>query len=134
MPEPSGKAYVADGITVYYDGARCRHFAECIRALPAVFDGKARPWIQPSHASAADVADAVLRCPSGALHFLSDSVAEQPSAPTTVEVRADGPVMMRGDFVLEGPDGPIHETRAAVCGCAKTANAPFCDGACGCSP
>ena len=80
--------------------------------------------------------DGVFRgpCPSGALHFVADSFVEQPSAPTTVEVRADGPVMMRGDFVLEGPDGPIHETRAAVCGCAKTSNAPFCDGACGCSP
>jgi len=105
-----------------------------LRALPEVFDGKARPWIQPFNAPASAVADAVMRCPSGALHFVSDSIVEQPSAPTTVEVRADGPVMLRGDFDLMGPDGPIHETRAAVCGCTKTSNAPFCDGACGCSP
>ena len=45
-----------------------------------------------------------------------------------------GPVMMRGDLTLAGPDGPIKETRAAVCGCGKTSNAPFCDGTCGCSP
>jgi len=80
------------------------------------------------------VADAVQRCPSGALHFVSPDLVEQPAAPTTVEVRPDGPVMLRGDFVLFGPDGPIHETRAAICGCRKTSNAPFCDGACGCSP
>jgi len=105
-----------------------------LHALPTVFDGEARPWIQPANASPSDVAAAVLRCPSGALHFVSDSIVEQPSAQTTVEVRADGPVMVRGDFTLAGPDGPIHETRAAVCGCGKTSNAPFCDGACGCSP
>jgi len=102
--------------------------------LPAVFNTHERPWIQPSNAQAAEIAAAVQRCPSGALHFVSDSLVEQPAAPTTVEVRADGPVMLRGDFVLQTPEGPIHETRAAVCGCAKTSNAPFCDGTCGCSP
>lgn len=105
-----------------------------MRALPAVFNSKERPWIQPSQASVDAVADAIMRCPSGALHFISADVAEQPSLPTTVEVRADGPVMLHGDFVLETPDGPIHETRAALCGCQKTSNTPFCDGTCGCSP
>ncbi|TMK52906.1 MAG: CDGSH iron-sulfur domain-containing protein [Actinobacteria bacterium] len=89
---PTGKAYEGEGITVYYDGKRCRHFA------------------------------------------VADDNVEQPDAPTTIEVRADGPVMMRGDLTLAGPEGPVKETRAAVCGCGKTSNAPFCDGACGCSP
>ena len=131
---PTGKAYEGDGITVYYDGKRCRHFAECLRTLPAVFNSKERPWIQPQNADARAVADAVLRCPSGALHFIAEENVEQPDAPTTIEVRADGPVMMRGDLTLAGPEGPVKETRAAVCGCGKTSNAPFCDGACGCSP
>jgi CDGSH-type Zn-finger protein len=65
---------------------------------------------------------------------VSDTLAEQPAAETTVVVRADGPVMVRGDFTVETPDGPVHETRAAICGCQKTSNAPYCDGACGCSP
>ena len=128
------KSYEGNGITVTYDGARCRHFAECLRALPAVFNTHERPWIQPLNASAEAVADAVQRCPSGALHFASDFFAEQPATPTTVVVRADGPVMLRGDFTVQTPDGEIRETRAAICGCQKTANAPFCDGACGCSP
>ena len=128
------KSYDGDGITVTYDGARCRHFAECLRTLPAVFNSHERPWIQPANASASDVADAVMRCPSGALHFVSADIVEQPSAPTTVVVRADGPVMLRGDFTVQTAVGEIRETRAAICGCQKTANAPFCDGACGCSP
>jgi uncharacterized Fe-S cluster protein YjdI/CDGSH-type Zn-finger protein len=134
-PAPSGKAYVSDDITVYYDGKRCRHFAECLRGLPVVFDGRARPWIQPANADVEKVAEVVRRCPTGALHYVrADGVTEQPDSPTVVTVRMDGPVMMRGDLLLEGPDGPIRDTRAAVCGCSRTANAPFCDGTCGCKP
>ena len=132
---PSGKAYLADDITVYYDGKRCRHFAECLRGLPEVFDGSAKPWIQPANADAETVAEIVRRCPSGALHYvMRDGPVEQPESPTTVMVRDDGPMILRGDLVIETPAGPMHETRAALCGCAKTANAPFCDGACGCTP
>jgi hypothetical protein len=36
--ESLGKAYTAGEITVYYDRARCRHYAECVRGLPDVFD------------------------------------------------------------------------------------------------
>jgi uncharacterized Fe-S cluster protein YjdI/CDGSH-type Zn-finger protein len=132
---PSGKAYLADDITVYYDGKRCRHFAECLRGLPAVFDGRAKPWIQPANADPETVAEVVRRCPTGALHYaMRDGPAEQPDSPTTITVRADGPMILRGDLVFEGPAGPMRETRAALCGCAKTANAPFCDGTCGCKP
>lgn len=133
--QPTGKEYTGNGITVFYDGKRCRHFAECLRGLPAVFNGHERPWIQPANASIDEVAEVVQRCPSGALHFArDDGVVEQPVEPTTVEVRADGPVMLRGDFVVQTADGPLRETRAAVCGCQRTSNAPFCDGTCGCKP
>jgi uncharacterized Fe-S cluster protein YjdI len=33
-----GKAYPAPSVTVFYDRARCRHYAECVRGLPEVFD------------------------------------------------------------------------------------------------
>src|SRR5881396_1116291 len=126
---PTGKAYIGEGITVYYDGKRCRHHAECLRALPSVFNARERPWIQPANADATAVVDAVRKCPTGALHYvLENGPVEQPSPTTTIHVMEGGPVMLRGDLVLEGPDGPIHETRAAVCGCGKTSNAPFCDG------
>ena len=135
MTAPTGKAYTGDGITVYYDGKRCRHFAECLRALPTVFNAHERPWIQPAGASVADVVSAVELCPSGALHYeRDDGVAEVSDGLTTVEVRSDGPVMVRGDFIVQTADGPVRETRAAVCGCARTSNAPFCDGTCGCKP
>jgi CDGSH-type Zn-finger protein len=42
-----------------------------------------------------------------------------------------GPLLVRGDLVLDTPEGPLAETRAALCACGRTRNQPFCDGACG---
>jgi len=70
MPEqPGRKAYPADDITVTFDAAICEHSGNCLRGLPAVFDTSRRPWIQPASAPAAEVAEAVRRCPSGALQY-----------------------------------------------------------------
>lgn len=63
----SRKSYVGTEVTVSFDPEVCVHAANCVRGLPAVFDTKARPWIQPDNASAADVIAQVGRCPSGAL-------------------------------------------------------------------
>lgn len=70
MPDkPNRKAYTSNDITVTFDAAICEHSGNCVRGLPAVFDTNQRPWIQPANASAEEVADAVRRCPSGALQY-----------------------------------------------------------------
>ena len=43
----------------------------------------------------------------------------------------DGPLIVRGRFVVTGPDGePVQAGRrtVALCRCGKSANKPFCDG------
>ena len=65
----SRKTYEAPDVAVSFDPAVCEHAAECVRGLPTVFDTSKRPWIQPEHASAADVVEVVGRCPSGALRI-----------------------------------------------------------------
>src|SRR5712691_10126547 len=50
----------------------------------------------------------------------------RPSSPLT-----PGPLLVRGDLVLDTPEGTLAETRAALCACGRTRNQPFCDGACG---
>lgn len=65
----SRKTYAGADVDVSFDNEVCQHAAECVRGLPAVFDTKARPWIQPDHAPAADVVEVVGRCPSGALRI-----------------------------------------------------------------
>ncbi len=44
------KRYRGEAVDVSFDGARCRHAAECLRGLPAVFDVSRRPWIDPDKA------------------------------------------------------------------------------------
>jgi uncharacterized Fe-S cluster protein YjdI len=70
MPDqPARKGYASDDITVTFDTTLCEHSGNCVRGLPAVFDASRRPWIQPANAPGAEVADAVRRCPSGALQY-----------------------------------------------------------------
>lgn len=66
------KAYKGNDLTVTFDADICIHAAHCVRELPAVFDLKERPWVQPANAAAAEVVAQVGRCPSGALQILSD--------------------------------------------------------------
>ena len=63
------KDYAGADVTVSFDAERCRHAAECVRGLPAVFDTKRRPWILPDAAPASEVVEVVGRCPSGALRI-----------------------------------------------------------------
>ncbi|QLY27558.1 (4Fe-4S)-binding protein [Nocardia huaxiensis] len=135
---PPGRAYTAPDVTVYYEAARCVHFAECVRGLPQVFDTAARPWIQPGRATAEEVAEVIRRCPSGALHYLlPDGPAETAEPITSVVPLPGGPLLLRGPLSITVPrpgetDGPavVAETRMAACRCGRTANVPFCDGSC----
>ena len=60
------KVYRGEEIEVSFDLDRCIHIGECLLTLPEVFDLKRRPWIEADGADPDDVADTVLRCPSGA--------------------------------------------------------------------
>ena len=125
------KRYTGEAVDVSFDPARCRHAAECVRGLPAVFDTARRPWIQPDGGDPADLVGVVARCPTGALrtHPHASAPHEEPVAPTEVTVISGGPVLLRGDLHVTAPGGrDEHETRAAVCSCGATANAPYCDG------
>lgn len=127
-----GRAYTAPEITVYYDRARCRHYAECVRGLPEVFDPRRRPWIRADLADKDHVAEVVRRCPTGALHYrLTNGEPERPLEPTSIHRDPRGPLLVSGDFVIDTPDGTIRETRAALCRCGATRLEPFCDGTCG---
>jgi uncharacterized Fe-S cluster protein YjdI/CDGSH-type Zn-finger protein len=123
------KRYPGKRVEVTFDGRRCLHAARCVSGLPDVFDAKRRPWILPDRAPAEQVAEVVRRCPSGALHYkLVDGDPEAPTTPTQVSARDGEPLWLRGDLRIDTGEGPVAETRAALCRCGATANAPFCDG------
>jgi uncharacterized Fe-S cluster protein YjdI len=125
------KRHKGEAVDVSFDTARCQHAAECVRGLPAVFDTERRPWILPDGADPEDVVRVVARCPTGALrtHPIATTASEQPVAPTEVTAFPGGPLLLRGDLLVSGPGGvDERETRAALCSCGSTANAPYCDG------
>jgi uncharacterized Fe-S cluster protein YjdI/CDGSH-type Zn-finger protein len=125
------RVYAAPEIRVQWYASRCIHSAECIRALPQVFDPKRRPWIDVRGAEADAVADAILRCPTGALHFerLDGGSQEIAAREVTVEVVRDGPYYVRGDVEIQDERGVVirHDSRVALCRCGQSLHMPFCD-------
>ena len=128
------REYPAPDITVQWYAGRCIHSGNCVRALHAVFDPKRRPWVVPTAANADAIAAAVLRCPTGALHYVRHDGGAQEvfDAPTTATPIRDGPLYVRGDVEARGLDGITlrRDTRMSFCRCGLAAHAPFCDNTC----
>ena len=62
---------------------------------------------------------------------MSADDAQQDSAPVTITVYPDGPLLVRGPARIETPDGhEVVNPRAtrALCRCGKSARKPWCDG------
>lgn len=113
------KIYRGEGIEVSFDLDRCIHIGECLLTLPEVFDLKRRPWIEADGADPDEVADTVLRCPSGALMFRRlDGGPEEAHETTTVEPMRNGPLRVTGEIHVRLDDG-TEETlpRATLCRC-----------------
>src|SRR5205814_239318 len=49
------RVYEAEGLQVLWDSQRCVHVAACIRALPAVFNPTARPWVRMANGSTEEI-------------------------------------------------------------------------------
>jgi uncharacterized Fe-S cluster protein YjdI len=139
---PKLQVYAGDGFEVTYDAATCTHAGECVRGLPAVFDSKATPWIQPAAAPFDRIAEVVARCPSGALAIrrtgsavAGPATSSQPSAagaPAALIVcAADGPLLLEGPIVVRDAAGAVVASggKVALCRCGQSGKKPFCDGA-----
>ncbi len=83
-------------------------------------------------ADAQYVANAVMRCPTGALTFERIDGAPQEPVPeeTAVQPRPDGPLFLRGKIRITDRNGTVtrEATRCALCRCGESGNKPFCDG------
>ncbi len=126
------REYANDKVRVRWEPAYCIHTARCLTALPQVFDALSRPWVEIDAADADEIAETVMLCPTGALHFERLDGGEQEAAwePTMVEARPNGPLFVRGRIIVRKEDGELREeTRAALCRCGGSSNKPFCDGA-----
>lgn len=68
--------YEGKGIVVHWDSERCIHSERCFTGAPAVFDPKARPWVQPDGLDADTLAAVIDTCPSAALTYTRTDGAE----------------------------------------------------------
>jgi uncharacterized Fe-S cluster protein YjdI/CDGSH-type Zn-finger protein len=127
------REYASPGIVVHWDSDLCIHTGRCLRSLPEVFDTGRRPWVTVDAAAADEVAATVRLCPTGALRYdrPDGSDPEPPDEPTSVELRPNGPLFVRGEIRIVHPDGTEvdHGPRFALCRCGATTNPPFCNNA-----
>lgn len=125
------KTYPGAKADMTWDGRLCIHVGECGRAANALFEAGRDPWGDPNQGTAEDVAETVMRCPTGALAFVrkDGGPAEAPEADNTVFVSNHGPLYVRGQLDIEGAadDMPGVAFRAALCRCGLSKNKPFCD-------
>ena len=124
------REYRTGEIVVTWEPQLCIHSARCLQGLPQVFDTERRPWVDVTAASADQIAEVVTRCPSSALRFerLDGEAQEEGVEPTTIQVRRDGPLWVRGKLQVVDQDGSVRElTRAVLCRCGHSANRPYCD-------
>jgi uncharacterized Fe-S cluster protein YjdI/CDGSH-type Zn-finger protein len=124
------KEYVGDDIKVRFYAKRCIHAARCVTGLPIVFDTKKRPWINVSGATAANIAEIIERCPSGALEYSRLDDGEQESYDNervTIEQQPTNVIFIKGNLSIQTDDEIIQSNRVSLCGCGLSKNKPFCD-------
>ncbi len=64
---PPTRSYPAGAIVIEWREPLCEHCGHCARTLPRVFNPRRRPWVEPQHATEAEIIATVEGCPSGAL-------------------------------------------------------------------
>ena len=116
-------------VTIIFDGKKCIHARTCVLTQPDVFQaGVKGQWIFPDNASAEDIAVLAQGCPSGAIQYERNDKGknEVPPAVNTARILENGPVVVKGELVIDGEPAGI---RATLCRCGKSKNKPYCDGA-----
>jgi CDGSH-type Zn-finger protein/uncharacterized Fe-S cluster protein YjdI len=124
--------YKGKAIDVYFTVDRCTHVSECVRGAPKVFDPSRTPWIDVDAADPDKVAEVVLRCPTGALHFKRKDNGFEEAIPdrNQIDVCKNGPLYVKGDIEIRNDDNTLtlEDTRIALCRCGSSKIKPLCDG------
>lgn len=69
MTKEGIREYSNGELTIVWKPKLCSHAGECVKALPQVYDPKARPWIRAEGASTEALKAQINLCPSGALSY-----------------------------------------------------------------
>ncbi len=123
--------YHGKEITIHDNRCVCARAGHCTSNAPSVFRSDRTPWIDPNGASADHIADAIRRCPSGALSYSRDGVLfkNQDRTPSiTVSRNASYAVVGAPDLLDPLGSKPESKEHYTLCRCGGSKNKPFCDG------
>jgi uncharacterized Fe-S cluster protein YjdI len=81
------RVYANDEIEVHWEPKLCIHTQNCVRRLGQVFDSTKRPWVDVDAVDPDSIAETVLTCPTGALHFRRLDGGPQEEAPPDTDPR-----------------------------------------------
>lgn len=132
------KEYTNGEITIVWKPRKCIHSGECTRALPNVYDYKARPWINIDNGSTEEIKNQIRKCPSRALsYYMNDperkeeEITDEVTEGTSMEVLENGPLIVHGTIEVLDKEGNSETNNriTALCRCGASEKKPYCDGA-----
>ncbi len=127
------KEYTNGDLTVVWKPKLCIHAAECVKALPQVYNPDEKPWIKAENASPEELMAQIKKCPSGALTYRLKGEEQNDNKPTDtfkMEIMTNGPLLAHGNITLSSEKGEemLENKVTAFCRCGASNNKPFCDG------
>ncbi|VAW20902.1 hypothetical protein MNBD_BACTEROID01-1584 [hydrothermal vent metagenome] len=127
------KEYTNGEITILWEPAKCIHAGECVKALPKVYDPKAKPWIKIENATTDELKSQINKCPSAALSYKENKSEDSKitTYETKIEVLENGPLLIYGTLKITDKNGNQEQKNktTAFCRCGASENKPYCDGA-----
>jgi uncharacterized Fe-S cluster protein YjdI len=138
--DKTDRKYTNGEITVFWQPKKCIHATTCYRELIEVFNPRKRPWVNMDGAPTQEIIRVVKLCPTQALSFKYNRDLEtgrtdkkesaNPESDTEVRVMEDGPLLLKGNFVVYDVDGkPLRHLKiTSLCRCGASKNLPYCDG------
>lgn len=132
MDKDIKKEYSNGELTIVWKPKTCIHAAECVKALPQVYNPNKKPWIAIENATTEELKSQIAKCPSGALgYYMNDEKdAESETLETKVEVLENGPLLVYGTLKVTDKEGNTETKNktTAFCRCGQSSNKPYCDG------
>ncbi len=125
--------YAGKQITIFDNRSICAHAGYCTDGLESVFRMKKEPWIDPDSASVDEIIAVIEKCPSGALSYSIDDVAQNNQGggdSAAIFIAPNGPYVISGNVGLNDSEFAqgASKTRLTLCRCGNSKNKPFCDG------
>ncbi len=98
--------------------------AECVKALPKVYDPQRKPWIVPEGADTQELKDQIGKCPSGALSYFmnGEENKEESTLETEIEVLENGPLLVYGTLKVTDKDGNAESKNKNTTSCRCVAS------------